>query len=152
MDEVNLKQPAISEINMNLKSPLKKQPWKIPASLAAAALLSLAGSASAQVTVTTANQFGTANTWPFTPTWTPATDSLIAGLAPTTALGNFSEETGTNGVLRNANSLTAGGSLTINQVPLNNGLNTCSTNYVSCGNGSGAGTLLVYTLPASANG
>ena len=74
--------------------------------------LTLAGSALAQVTVATSNQQGTANTWPFTPTWTPATDSLIAGLTPTTATGNFSQEI----VGRNVNTLTAGGSLTLNQV------------------------------------
>lgn len=84
---------------------------------------------------------------PLTPTWTPASDSLIAGLLPSTALGNFSEEVSG----RNVNSLTAGGSLTISQIQGNAGT-TCSTNYVTCGNGYGAGSDIVYTLPASTNG
>ena len=92
------------------------------------------------VVILTTNQNGPL---PFTPTWTPAPDSLIAGLVPSTALGNFSEEIAG----RNVDSLTAGGSLTISQVA-----GTASINYVTCGNGKGAGSLVVYTLPASANG
>ena len=81
---------------------------------------------------------------PFTPSWTPAPASLIAGLSPSSASGNFSlDVTG-----RNVASLTSGGSLTISQLPGNN----TSTNYLTCGNGGGAGSLLVYTLPTSPNG
>src|SRR5579864_1722133 len=115
---------------------LKLLECKIAASLACLALLLFASSAAAQLTVTTTNEHGTAGVWPFTPTWTPASDSLIAGLAPTTATGNFSLEIPG----RNVNSLTSGGSLTINQVAGTSG-NTCSTNYVTYGNGSGAGSL-----------
>ena len=98
----------------------------------------------AQLTVTTANQQGAR---PLTPTWVPATDSLIANEAPGTADGNFSEEVSG----RNVNSLTAGVSLTISQITGDDGT-TCSTNYVTCGNGSGAGSLIIYSLPTSANG
>lgn len=98
----------------------------------------------ASLVVTTNNQQGAL---PFTPTWAPAPDSLTAGLAPTNATGNFSEEVSG----RNANSLTSGGSLTISQIQGYDGT-TCGTNYVTCGNGGGAGSNLVYTLPASTNG
>jgi len=92
------------------------------------------------VVISTANQYGPL---PFTPTWIPASDSLIAGLAPTTAEGNFSQEISG----RNVDTLTAGGGLTISQVA-----GTASINYVTCGNSYGAGSLVIYTLPASANG
>jgi hypothetical protein len=95
--------------------------------------------------VTTANQQGSL---PFTPSWTPASDSLIAGLAPTTALGDFSLEVAG----RNVDSLTSGGSLTIDYAP---STFTCTTNYVTCGdnnNGDNPGSNIVYTLPASTNG
>lgn len=50
---------------------------------------------------------------------------------------------------RNVNSLTAGDALTLNQggSPL-----TCSSNYVTCGNGSGAGTTIVYSLTNTSAG
>lgn len=102
------------------------------------------GHLGAQLTVITANQQGAL---PLTPTWVPATDSLIANEVPGTAEGNFSEEVSG----RNVNSLTAGVSLSISQITGNDGT-TCSTNYVTCGNGYGAGSLLIYSLPASANG
>lgn len=129
---------------MNKIEPFKRQ---FAVSFACLVLLFSISPASAQLTVTTTNQHGTAGVWPFTPTWTPASDSLIAGLAPTTATGDFSLEISG----RNVNSLTSGGSLTINQVAGPSG-NTCSTNYVTYGNGSGAGSLVIYTLPTQANG
>lgn len=105
--------------------------------------MALAGSAPAALVVTTANQTGTV---PFTPTWTPATGSLIAGLAPSTALGDFSKET----TGRDVNFLTGGGSLAISSITTPN--STCSTNYVTCGNANGAGATIIYTLPAFTNG
>ncbi len=105
-----------------------------------AALLALDCSARASLVIATSNEYGPE---PLTPTWIPASASLIAGLIPSTALGNFSEEIGG----RNVDSLTAGGSLTITSVD-----GTCNTNYVTCGNGSGAGSLVIYTLPAATYG
>ena len=128
---------------------------KITASLVCTALLISAGTASAALNVTTDNQLGTANTYPFTPTWTPAADSLIHNQYPTVTNGNWNLEETNRDIL----TLTAGGSLTIDKVIGNAddsiGNNTTSTNYLTCGNG-GAGraacSLLVYSLPASANG
>lgn len=150
---MNPKEPQIIEANpkkvlMNRRNLLKS---KIAASLACLAALFVAGSASAQVTVTTSNQYGSVATWPFTPTgssWVvDQTDSLIYGLLPTSDPGNWTLEIPG----RNVNSLTVNTNLTLNQVAGTSG-NTTSTNYVSYGNGSGAGSLLVYTLPANANG
>ncbi len=104
-----------------------------------------ASSAPAALTVSTTNQVGTI---PFNPAWTPATDSLIAGLSPSSSAGNFNEES--QGGDRDINSLTAGSSLTIDSVGSPN--TTCTPNYVTCGNGNGAGSSLIYTLPASAHG
>jgi hypothetical protein len=123
--------------------------WKIKASLLSAAWLALAGTASAALVVTATNENGAL---PFTPTWTPASGSLIAGLAPTFVNGRFNLED-TN---REISSLTGGGSLTIN-VDIGNaddsvGHNTTTTNYLTFGNGGGACSMLVYTLPAAANG
>ncbi|HEU5124287.1 MAG TPA: immunoglobulin domain-containing protein [Verrucomicrobiae bacterium] len=125
---------------------LLKSTWKSYASLAALAVAGFAGPASAALTVTLENQSGTANTWPFTPAWTVNTNnSLIAGLAPSQALGDFSKELAG----RSVNSLTLNTNLTIGIVQPST---STTTNYVTCGNGSGAGSLVVYTLPASSFG
>jgi hypothetical protein len=119
---------------------------KTAASLAGTGLLILATSATAQLTVTPYNQLGSANTWPFTPSWTVNTNnSLIAGMAPTTALGNFSLEVAG----RDVDSLTLNTDLTIGILEPST---STTANYVTCGNGSGAGSLVVYTLPISPNG
>lgn len=131
-------------------------PRNLTAGLACLAALFIAGTASAQLTVTTATEQGTSGVYPFTPTWTPATDSLIAGMAPTVAIGDFGVED-TN---RDVTSLTDGGSLSIYIVTGNAddsiGHNTTCTNYVTGGNNNNSGpepgSLLVYTLPASAHG
>ena len=104
------------------------------------------------VIITTTNQTGTGTNAAFTPTWTVASGSLIAGQSPSTALGNFSEEAPG----RNVNSLTTGGSLTLTQIGGTYGYTT-STNYVTCGNGTGpdgssAGYTIIYTLTNSATG
>jgi hypothetical protein len=128
-----------------MKRPYNSK-WKLGASLAFAASLALTGSAWATLTVTTENQVGAVNTWPFTPTWVVNTNnSLIAGLAPTATAGNFSLEVAG----RDVNSLTVNTNLTIAILQPST---STSTNYVTCGNGSGAGSLIVYTLPASGNG
>jgi hypothetical protein len=99
------------------------------------------------VLISTTNQTGS-GTGTFYPSWTVATNgSLIAGTSPTTAVGNFSEEVPG----RNVNSLTSGGDLGLTQISGTSGYTT-STNYVTCGNGSGAGSVLIYPLPSSALG
>ncbi|MBN2783838.1 MAG: hypothetical protein JXR25_03345, partial [Pontiellaceae bacterium] len=108
-----------------------------------AVMLAVAGSASAELVQSTGNQTGSV---PFTPAWTPAASSLIAGRSPDTALGDFSKEA----IGRDVDSLTAGGSLTIDAIMAPN--STCSTNYVTCGHASYAGSTLIYTLPDSAYG
>src|SRR5665213_1779303 len=121
---------------------------KIAASLAWLALLLFGSSASATLTVTTTNQQGSASSYPFTPTWTQASGSLIAGLAPSTAVGNFTNDLST----RNVATLTSDGSLAITTLPGDQGPDqvgntTTSANYASCGRNGG--TQLIYTLPTS---
>lgn len=111
--------------------------WKIAASLVCLALLTFANFASATVVVTTANQNNPSS---FTPTWTVATGAanLISGLSPTTSSGNFTLE-GAGGLSK----------LTDGAIgPVGGTLST----YGTVGNGGGSGSLLVYTLPASADG
>jgi hypothetical protein len=62
-------------------------------------------------------------------------------------LGNFSEVAPG----RNVNSLTISNNLGLTLINGTSGT-TCSTNYVTCGNGSSAGSNIVYTLPAATNG
>lgn len=125
---------------------LKLLECKIAASLACLALLIFTSSASAQLTVTYNHQQGTASVWPFTPTWVvDQADSLINGLAPSTAVGNWSLEIAG----RNVTNLTVNTNLTIGIIQPST---TTSSNYVTYGNGSGAGSLLIYTLPPNANG
>jgi hypothetical protein len=130
---------------------IMQTPWNIAGRLILLALLAVTNSALATLTVTTANQTGAASTYPFTPSWTVSTNaSLIAGLAPSSTVGNFNVEPPNPGA-RNVNSLTFTTDLTINTALT--GTSTTTTNtYVTCGNGSGSGSVLVYTLPASTNG
>ena len=121
-----------------------KQPRQLKcqsaACLAWLTLLVLAIPAQAQLTVTGADLIGSV---PLTPTWTAPAGSLISGLAPTVATGNFGEYTGAN-----ANNLTKPGiPLTIYAYS-----SPQATNLEVCGNDGVAGSLLVYTLPASAYG
>ncbi len=99
------------------------------------------------VLITTTNQTGSGS-GTFFPNWTIVTNgSLIAGEIPSTALGNFSEEVPG----RYANSLTTAGNLGLTKIAGTQGYTT-STNYVTCGNGNGAGSLLIYPLPNSTIG
>ena len=104
------------------------------------------------VIITTTNQTGT-GTGTFYPDWSVVTNgSLIAGESPSVAIGNFSEEVPG----RNVNSLTAGGSLGLTRIAGTYGYTT-STNYVTCGNGTGpdgssAGSTIIYALPVATNG
>ncbi|HWQ90605.1 MAG TPA: hypothetical protein VN673_02955, partial [Clostridia bacterium] len=120
---------------------------KTAAGLALVAWLALAGSASADLVITTNVQSGTAGVFPFTPTWTPSTTSLIAGAVPlTTGNGNFNMEQN-GGAARDVSSLTAGGSLAIE--PMGTPATT-SNNYVA--GGQNAGLSATYTLPVATLG
>lgn len=99
------------------------------------------------VIISTTNQTGSGS-GTFFPNWNNVTNgSLIAGKFPSTALGNFSAEVPG----RNVSSLTAGGSLGLTLINGTTGF-TCSTNYVTCGDGGGAGSTLIYSLSGSTNG
>jgi hypothetical protein len=114
--------------------------YKIVTRLAFLALLFFVSSASAQLTVTGADQTGPV---PHTPTWVPASGSLISGLAPTVTAGNFGEYTGAN-----VHNLTAPGvPLTIYAYS-----SPLATNLEVCGNDGTAGALVEYTLPAATYG
>lgn len=93
------------------------------------------------VIITTTNQTGS-GTGTFFPSWTVMTNgSLIAGITPSTTNGNYSEELPG----RNVNCLTISNALGLTQVSGTVGFTT-SANYVTCGNGNGADSLLVYQL------
>jgi len=99
------------------------------------------------VIVTTTNQTGS-GAGTYLPPWTVMTNgSLIAGRRPSTLSGNFSLEAPGRSVY----SLTASNSLALTRIAGTAGYTT-STNYVTCGNGSGAGSLLIYSLTNSARG
>lgn len=84
----------------------------------------------------------------FTPTWTINTNgSLIAGQLPSSTSGNFSLEASG----RNVAALTAGANGTITVINGPFGITT-STNYLTCGNGGGAGASIIYTFSGSATG
>src|SRR6185503_1426885 len=126
---------------------------KLACSLLLAASLAFAGSAWGTLTVTTSNENGGAPNGPFTPSWVVNTnDSVIAGLTPSFTFGNFNLESPQSGV-RSANTLSVNTNLTILKTTITNSANnTTERNYVTVGNGSGAGRVLVFTLPATANG
>jgi len=84
----------------------------------------------------------------FTPGWAVVTNnSLIAGKSPSSAVGDFSLEAPG----RNVNSLTAGGQGALAVIVGTLGTTT-STNYVTCGNGNGAGSAISYALAGSTYG
>jgi len=84
----------------------------------------------------------------FTPTWTISTsNSLIAGKTPNSTSGSFTLEVPG----RSVSFLTDGGDGALTQINGPGGATT-SANYVTCGNGSGAGASVTYTLTGSANG
>ena len=84
----------------------------------------------------------------FTPTWiTSSNNSLIAGRSPSSTSGNFSLENSG----RSVSALTAGGNGAITVIDGPSGITT-STNYVTCGNGGGAGASIIYSLTGSATG
>ncbi|RYD67244.1 MAG: DUF642 domain-containing protein, partial [Verrucomicrobiaceae bacterium] len=92
-----------------------------------------------------AAQTGLGGNTTFTPSWKlAADDSVIGGMLPTSSAGNFS----LNGNGKTVAALTTPRSLAIS--PISGSEN--SFNYLSGGNGNGAGSSVVYTLPANANG
>src|ERR1700733_6248223 len=113
-------------------TPQLKTPSPIVESLTFLALMFLVSSADSQLTVTGTNQFGA---MPFTPTWVGASNSVIAGLVPTVANGNFGEYTGANAI----NLTKPGIPLTIYAVG-----SPQVTNLEVCGNDGTAGSLLIY--------
>ncbi len=84
----------------------------------------------------------------FTPTWAVLTNnSLIAGALPSSTSGNFSLEIPG----RSVSSLTAGGNGSLLEIPATSGYTT-TINYVTCGNGYGAGATVIYSLAGPSNG
>jgi hypothetical protein len=130
--------PGTYENNMNPNKTKLDQQCRLAVGCLLLAVVTFVSSASAQLTITGNSQLGAV---PLTPTWIPATDSLIANLGPTTAVGNFAEYTAAN-----VTNLTRLG------VPVTIFPYASATNLCICGNDAVAGKLLVYTLPASANG
>ena len=84
----------------------------------------------------------------FTPTWTVVTNnSLIAGQLPSSTAGSFTLEVPG----RSVSSLTDGGNGALTQISATAGYTT-SINYVTAGNGNGAGSTVIYTLAGSVSG
>jgi len=109
---------------------------------------SLASFVPPTINITTTNETGTGS-GTFYPSWTVNTNgSLIAGEAPSAALGNFSEEVSG----RSVNALTTANNLGLTQISTGSSTYTTSTNYVTCGNGNTAGYQIIYTLEGSTNG
>ena len=99
------------------------------------------------IVITTTNQTGS-GTGTYLPPWTVVTNgSLIAGQSPSSASGNFSMEVPSRSVYV----LTTSNSLALTKITGTSGYTT-STNYVTCGNGGGAGSLLIYSLTNSPGG
>ena len=97
-------------------------------------------SAWSQLTVTGANEVGSV---PFTPTWKVASGSLVSGLVPTLADGDFGEYNGANA-----------GNLTKPGIPLTIYAHGSpqATNLEVCGNDGKAGRMLAYVLPTAVYG
>ena len=110
-----------------------------------ALIVSSVPAAANNVVTTMAAQTGFGGNTSFLPTWSVTTsNSLIAGVAPSSSAGNFSLNTAG----RTVNSLTGGDTLAIGATAATD----TTLNYVTCGNGSGAGSSVIYTLPSFAAG
>ena len=86
------------------------------------------------ISITASNQTGSN---PYTPTWTPETPDLIAGLAPTTFTGNFGLESSGGTPVLTDGAIGASGNV---------------AGFATCGGGSGSGSSLIYTLTNLVNG
>lgn len=118
--------------------------YSSPAPLSVSALPAAVGNA----ITTTENQTGLGGNT-FYPSWAVVTNgSLIAGLFPSIATGNFSEETSGRSVY----SLTSPHDIGLTVIAGDAAPKTTSTNYVTCGNGYSAGSLLIYSLGGYTNG
>ena len=84
----------------------------------------------------------------FTPTWSLSPGSLIARQAPSVTNGNFSLEVAGRSVIALTSTINGLSTSVINGTSGT----TCSTNYVTCGNGIGAGATVIYTLTGNTNG
>ena len=127
--------------------------YQLVVSNASGILVSSAGSLTVSSAPTAVNnvvtsyaaQTGLGYQFSLTPAWALSPGSMIYGQAPGSTNGNFDLETFGGG--RNVNALTAGDTLTIS---LPGGVT--GTNYVTCGNGSGAGSSVIYMLTNSSAG
>ena len=124
-----------------------KSRWKFTARLACLALLINAGAASAAlvITGTTTNNGGTA-----IPNWPVATNSLIAGMLPSSVgAGGFAQDYGggTYGTIAGLPALTDGV-----LAPMGAGATAYGGQYATCGYDNGSGAYVIYTLSAAANG
>ncbi|MCW1883890.1 Ig-like domain-containing protein [Luteolibacter flavescens] len=111
----------------------------------AALTVTAAPAAVGNVVASIAAQTGLGGNTTFTPSWKLAADgSIINGTVPTSAAGNFS---------LNPNGKTAADLTMVRSLAISPTIGTeNSFNYLSAGNGNGAGSSVTYTLPASANG
>src|SRR4051812_10848327 len=108
---------------------------RIYSSLGLAAWLMVSGSVDASLVITTDNQFSTNSV---APTWTVATNNLIGGFSPAASSGDFQ--------LESAGGLPVLTDGVIGPITTGHGL------FATAGNGGGAGSLLIYQLPAPTNG
>ena len=116
-------------------------------SLLMLALLVFVSSASASLVITgaTINNGGTA-----VPNWPVATNSLIAGLSPSSVgAGGFAQDYGggSYGTIVGLPALTDGV-----LAPMGAGTPATGGQYATCGYDNNAGAYVIYTLPATANG
>src|ERR1035437_7765660 len=119
----------------------------IMVSLLMLALLVFVSSASASLVITgaTINNGGTA-----VPNWPVATNSLIAGLSPSSVgAGGFAQDYGGGnyGTIVGFPALTDGV-----LAPMGAGTPATGGQYATCGYDNNAGAYVIYTLPATANG
>jgi hypothetical protein len=127
-----------------MNKPILKK-WKIATSFVSAILLILASSASAALVITgdTINNASGA-----IPPWPLATDSLIAGMLPSSSdtPANFQQSYGPYGTIAGLSALTDG------VLPGCGATYDGSGQYATCGYDHSGGNWMIYTLPAAAHG
>ena len=131
-----------------MKTPTShKLKLEISAGLFLLALLIFVSSASAALVITgaTINNGGTS-----IPNWPVATNSLIAGMLPSSVgAGGFAQDYGggSYGTIAGLPALTDGV-----LAHMGAGAGAYGGQYATCGYDNGSGAYVIYTLPASANG